>query len=190
MSPEQAVGRPTSPASDLYSLGVILYAILTGKSPYEVPPGSDRLQLVREAALVPPRQRDPSVPRALQAICLKAMAARPEDRYMTARALAEDLAKWLADEPISAFRERFSARLGRWARRHRAGVQAATAALVVIAMLATTAAVLVDQARRGEQAALARVTASLSAERARQGRGRGQPDSGPPGGGGLLHQDQ
>jgi len=166
MSPEQAVGRPTSPSSDLYSLGVILYAILTGKSPYPVPPSPDRLQLVREAALVPPRQRDPSLPRALQAICLRAMAARPEDRYMTPRALAEDLAKWLADEPVSAYRQGYSARLGRWARRHRAGVQAAALALVVIAVLATTAAVLVDQARRREQAALFRVTASLSAERA------------------------
>jgi len=166
MSPEQAVGRPTSPASDLYSLGVILYAIVTGNSPYDAPPGSDRLQLVREAVLVPPRQRDPSLPRALQAICLKAMAARPEDRYVTPRALAEDLAKWLADEPVSAYRQGYSARLGRWARRYRAGVQAATLALVVMAVLATTAAVLVDQARRGEQAALSRVTASLSAERA------------------------
>jgi len=166
MSPEQAVGLPTSPASDQYSLGAILYAILTGKSPYQVSPGSDRLQLVREAALVPPRQRDPSVPRALQAICLKAMAARPDDRYMTPRGLALDLAKWLADEPVSAYRQGYSARLGRWARRHRAGVQAATVALVVVAVLATTAAVLVDQARRGEQAALFRVTASLSAERA------------------------
>jgi len=166
MSPEQAAGRPTSPSSDLYSLGVILYAILTGKSPYPMPPGPDRLQLVREAALVPPRQRDPSLPRALQAICLKAMAARPEDRYMTPRALAEDLAKWLADEPVSAYRQGYSARLARWARRHRAGVQAATVALVGIAVLATTAAVLVDQARRGEQAALFRVKASLSAERA------------------------
>jgi len=166
MSPEQAVGRPTSPASDLYSLGAILYAILTGESPYQAAPGSDRLQVVREAALVPPRQRDPNLPRALQATCLKAMAARPEDRYMTPRALAEDLAKWLADEPVSAYRQGLSARLGRWARRHRAGVQAATVALVVMAVLATTAAVLVDHARRGEQAALVRVTASLSAERA------------------------
>jgi eukaryotic-like serine/threonine-protein kinase len=166
MSPEQALGRPTSPSSDLYSLGVILYAILIGKSPYAVPPGPDRLQLVREAALVPPRQRDPSLSRALQAICLKAMAARPEDRYMTPRALAEDLAKWLADEPVSAYRQGYSARLARWARRHRAGVQAATVALVVVAVLATTAAVRIDQARRGEQAALVRVTASLAAERA------------------------
>jgi serine/threonine-protein kinase len=166
MSPEQAVGQPSGPASDLYSLGVILYSILTGKSPYQVSAGCDRLQMVREGAIVPPRQRDPGVPKALQAICLKAMAARPDDRYMNARALAEDLAKWLADEPVSAYRQGYSARLGRWARRHRAGVQAAGAALVVVALLATTAAVLVDQARRGEQSALVRVTASLSAERA------------------------
>jgi serine/threonine-protein kinase len=166
MSPEQAAGRPISPSSDLYSLGVILYAILTGKSPYRRPPGPDQLQAVRAAELVPPRQRDPSLPRALEAICLKAMAARPEERYLTPRALAEDLAKWLADEPVSAYCQGYSARLARWARRHRAGVQAATVALVVVAVLATTAAVRIDQARRGEQAALVRVTASLAAERA------------------------
>ncbi len=190
MSPEQAVGRPTSPASDLYSLGVILYAILTGKSPYEVPPGSDRLQLVREAALVPPRQRDPSVPRALQAICLKAMAARPEERYMTARALAEDLAKWLADEPVSAYSPGILSPAGTVGAAAPGGSPGRDGGPG-------------GHCRAGHDRGRARRSGSpRRAGRARpghgvpfgrtrgQGGGRGQPDSGPPGGGGLLHQDQ
>jgi serine/threonine protein kinase len=129
MSPEQASGRLVGPASDLYSLGAILYSILTGKSPYRESPSADPLKPMREAALVPPRERDAGIPRPLEAICLKAMDARPEDRYSTARALAEDLARWLADEPISAHREGISARLARWTRRHRSSFQAAALAL-------------------------------------------------------------
>ncbi len=166
MSPEQASGKPSGPPSDLYALGVILYAILTGRSPYRESPPADPLKPVRDAAFVPPEQRDPGVPRALAAICMKAMAAQPEERYRSGRALGDDLTRWLADEPVSAYREGLSARLGRWARRHRARVQAAAAALVATAVLATTAAVVVDQARRGERSALIKVTGALSAERA------------------------
>jgi serine/threonine-protein kinase len=164
MSPEQACGRPANRPSDLYSLGVILYAILTGKSPYHESPPTDPLKPIRDAALVPPRERDASVPRALEAICLKAMAARPEDRYTTARVLGEDLASWLADEPVSAYREGVSARLTRWARRHRASVQAAALAVVAVAILASTAAVVVDQARRKVEAARTRLAQALGAE--------------------------
>ncbi len=166
MSPEQASGRPAGRASDLYSLGVILYAILTSKSPYHESPPADPLKPMREAALVPPRQRDLSVPRALEAICLRAMAARPEDRYSTARFLGEDVARWLADEPVAAYREGVSARLGRWARHHRPSVQAAALALLAVAVLASIAAVAVDQSRRRVEAARAQVMRSLAAETA------------------------
>ncbi len=94
------------------------------------------------------------------------MAARPEERYASARALADDLTRWLADEPVSSHREGLSARLGRSARRHRAGVQAGAAALAVTALFATTAALVVDRARRGERSALIRVIGALDAERA------------------------
>ncbi len=75
------------------------------------------------------------VPQALEAVCLKAMALRPEDRYPTARALAGDIEKWLADEPVSAWREPLRLWMGRWVRRHQARV-AAVATGVVVALLA------------------------------------------------------
>src|SRR5262249_31021709 len=89
MSPEQARGEPVGPAGDIFSLGLALYAIRPGQSAFGAASfrGADPLKAVREAAIVPPRARDPGVPRALEAVCLKALAARPEDRYPTARVL-------------------------------------------------------------------------------------------------------
>jgi serine/threonine protein kinase len=112
MSPEQARGQPVGPASDFFNLGLILYTILTGKLAFDRagPEGTDPLEVVRDATVLPPRRQDPSLPRALEAICLKALSARPEDRYGSARALAEDIEHWLADEPVSAWREPWSTR--------------------------------------------------------------------------------
>jgi serine/threonine protein kinase/Flp pilus assembly protein TadD len=129
MSPEQARGQPAGPASDIFSLGLILHAILTGKSAFDEASllGADPLAAVRAAAVVPPRRRKSSVPRALEAICLKALSARPEDRYASPRTLADDVTRWLADLPVTAWREPWPDRVRRWAKRHRTAV-AATAA--------------------------------------------------------------
>ncbi len=83
MSPEQAKGQPVGPPSDIFSLGLLLYAILTGKLAFDEASlqGSDPLKTVGDAEVVPPRHWDPKLPRALEAICLKALSARPEDRY-------------------------------------------------------------------------------------------------------------
>src|SRR5207237_2791734 len=82
----------------------------------------------------PPRQARREVPPALEAVCLKAMALKPEDRYSSARALADDLERWLADEPTTAHREPWPQRFARWGRRHRtAVVSGAVAVLPVLA---------------------------------------------------------
>jgi serine/threonine protein kinase len=173
MSPEQARGEPAGPAGDIFSPGLVLYAILTGQSAFDESSfrGADRLRAVREAALVPPRTRDPGLPRALEAICLKGLAARAGDRYPSARALGEDLARWLADEPVTAWREPLSLRARRWMRRHRSSVTAAVAALVAAVIgLAAVAAVQaranseLERAKSQIEKALARALAEEKAK--------------------------
>jgi serine/threonine-protein kinase len=94
------------------------------------------------------------------------MSREPGERYQTARALADDLEHWLADEPVSALPETTVQRMARWTRRHRAWALAATVALVIVAAVSTGAAVLIDHARRSEQKALQ--AAEQNAEAARQ----------------------
>jgi serine/threonine protein kinase len=104
MSPEQAAGRLDllGPASDVYSLGATLYSLLIGQPPVSDPDQGVVLQKVQRSDFPPPRRLRPDVPRALEAICLKAMALKPEERYATPRALADDVEHWLADEPVGA----------------------------------------------------------------------------------------
>ncbi len=131
MSPEQAAGEldRLGPRSDVYSLGAMLYCLLTGHPPFDGEV-DDVLRAVQGGAFPPPRQHEPMVDRALEAICLKSTSLRPTDRYGSARALADDVDRWLADEPVSARREPAAARLGRWARRHRTWVAGAAVLLV------------------------------------------------------------
>ncbi len=101
-SPEQAAGGIIAPASDIYSLGGTLYTILTNRGPVEeegIPAALDR---VRRGEFPRPTEVNPRVPKSLEAICLRAMALRPIDRYPTAKALAEDVERFLVNEPVSA----------------------------------------------------------------------------------------
>jgi serine/threonine protein kinase len=93
------------PASDIFSLGAILYAILTGAAPYRSGVPEEVLERVRCCEFPAPRQIKPLTPRALEAICSKAMAKVPRDRYGNALELAADVKRWLADEPVMAWRE-------------------------------------------------------------------------------------
>jgi len=133
MSPEQAAGdeNAVGPPADIYSLGATLYHILTGRKPFE---GSNLLQVldrVQRGEFLRPSQVISKTPKPLEAICLKAMATKPEDRYASAQDLAADVEHWLADEPVVAWKEPVSARAWRWVRRHRTLVTSAALALIV-----------------------------------------------------------
>jgi len=135
MSPEQAAGHldQLGPASDIYGLGATLYVLLTGRVPI---PNSGKLEMLEKARKgdwLPPRQVKKETPAALDAICCKAMALRPEDRYATALDLAADVENWLADEPVKAHRESYADQASRWMRRHRTGVTAAVGNVLLMA---------------------------------------------------------
>ena len=133
MSPEQAAGRiaELGPASDVYSLGTTLYCLLTGRAPFTDTDIADLLRKVERGDFPPPRKLENWIDPALEAICLKAMATDPAQRYRTPRTLADDLEHWLADEPVSAWREPLVRRLRRWGRRHRLVVTGLAATLLV-----------------------------------------------------------
>jgi serine/threonine-protein kinase len=150
MSPEQAEGDldRLGPRSDVYSLGATLYCLLTGKPPQEGDV-AEVLRAVQKGDFRPPRQIDTSIDRALEAVCLKAMSTKPGDRYATPKFLADEIERWLAGEPVSAWPEPWTARARRRLTRHRTLV-AAGAAAVAVAM-AGLAAVLVVQSHANQQ---------------------------------------
>jgi serine/threonine-protein kinase len=155
MSPEQAGGLITQvgPQSDVYSLGATLYCLLTGRPPQEAPDVEEMLGRTQRGEVTPPRQINPCVPRALEAIAMKAMALKPDDRYKSARALADDVERWLADEPVTAWRDHPLERARRWMRHRRTTV--AVMGVSVLAALVGLAAVLAvsTQANRALTAA-------------------------------------
>jgi serine/threonine-protein kinase len=138
MSPEQAEGRLDllGPATDVYGLGVTLYAVLAGHAPFDGENVGEILMKVRRGEFPRPRSVQPRVPRALEAICLKAMALGQSDRYSNPRDLALDIEHWLADEPVAACREPWPDRLGRWVRKHQTLVTSAAAMLLMAACAA------------------------------------------------------
>jgi serine/threonine-protein kinase len=147
MSPEQAGGDlgALGPRSDVYSLGATLYCLLTGKPPFAGDDAGTILRAVQRGEATPLRSLDPTIDPALEAVCKKAIALQPVDRYPTPKALAGDIERWMADEPLSAWREPFSRRARRWARRNRSA--AMTVAAAVLVALAGTAVVLAVQTR-------------------------------------------
>jgi hypothetical protein len=164
MAPEQAEGRLDllGPATDVYGLGAILYEILAGRPPFR---GDDTAAVLRLVAHDPPprpRSVEKGAPAALEAVCLKALAKSPAERYATAKELAAEAERWLADEPVGAYRDPLATRARRWAGRHRTLVSAAAVLLVAGLLGVSAGAILLDRARAETE------RQRLEAERQRQ----------------------
>jgi serine/threonine protein kinase len=146
MSPEQAAGRLDllGPGSDVFSLGATLYEILTGQPPYR---GGDVLGKARTADYQLPLALNRDIPRPLEAVCLKALAARIENRYATAGDLAQDIERYLADEPVTAMKESLLTRGSRWLRRNRAAALTAIASLLLFSVSVTGFAIIINHER-------------------------------------------
>jgi serine/threonine protein kinase/tetratricopeptide (TPR) repeat protein len=168
MPPEQAEGRLdlVDQRSDVYGLGAILYEILTGRPPFT---GDDTPSLICQIIYDPParpRQVVPATPLALEAVCLKALSKRPADRYASAGELAREVQRWLADEPVAAYREPLATRLGRWARRHKPAVAGAAVLLLTAVVALSASTVLISREQR--QTEVQRQRAEVSFRQARQ----------------------
>jgi eukaryotic-like serine/threonine-protein kinase len=174
MPPEQTSTKSgkVGPASDVYGVGAILYCLLTGRPPFHAETIEDLLLLLRDAEPVSPRLLNPSVPRDLETICLKCLEKDPARRYPTAQALADELGRFIRDEPIHARPQNATAKLWRWCRR-RPAVTALSASvlllLILVAISSSLAAWRVNRARASEQKAnrdLRETVSSLEFQRA------------------------
>ncbi len=142
MPPEQAAGIPNlTPACDIFSLGATLYKLLVGQAPYTGDSARDTLTRARYGSFTAPREVKSDVPVGLDAICRKAMAIDPASRYLTASEIADDIERWLADEPIKARKETRLECCGRWIRHHREWTMAIVLTLAVISTVVSLAAV-------------------------------------------------
>jgi tRNA A-37 threonylcarbamoyl transferase component Bud32 len=169
MSPEQASNLAPTPASDIYSLGATLFKLLTGANPVI----GETLAEVK-ANIIDGRTKrlldlTPGTPKALDAICHKAMALRPNERYGTAIELARDVERYLADEPVSAYTESRSAQVARFVRRHRVATQVAAVGLIACAAIVGVSAIwLARLARNERQAHESASAAHIAAEASRR----------------------
>ncbi len=154
MSPEQALARPggVDHRTDVYSLGITLYELLTLEPAF---PGRDRQELLRQIAFEeprPPRRLNAALPEELETIVLKAVGKEPAERYGTAQELADDLARYLRDEPIRAKRPTLWQRFKKWSRRHRGAVVFALLAgallLVLSVAILAVSNVVIERERR------------------------------------------
>jgi WD40 repeat protein/serine/threonine protein kinase len=150
MAPEQAKGasKEIGPATDVHALGVILYELLTGRPPFKGDSSLDTLEQVRTQEPKPVRQLERQVPRDLETICLKCLEKEPHQRYATAQALADDLRRFLQNEPILA---RPPGVLGKLVKRVRRKPALATLVAVCVMLVFASVTVFLLLARLAEK---------------------------------------
>lgn len=164
MAPEQAsVGEhPLTQASDVWGLGAILYELLTGRPPFEGSSAVETLDLLRKGRLEAPSRYLPVAP-DLEAICLKCLTMDPSARYPDARALADDLGRYVEGREVSVRPLTSVRRIGRWARRE--PWLAATASIAILALIVGMAATSLQWMRAERNAAVAQSNAVESSAR-------------------------
>ncbi len=169
MAPEQAEGKQdqTDARTDVYGLGAILYEILTGQPPFHAKSTQELLGKVRRESPRPPRQVNPDVAAPLEAICLKALSKLPAQRYSSAADLAQEVQRYLADEPVLAYPEPWTRHAARWARKHRTVVATAAGLLLAATTALAISTVLIARERneakfQGQQAREANAALSIS----------------------------
>ena len=166
MSPEQAEGnrRILDHHTDIYSLGVTLYELLTLQTPFD---SDDRHKLIHEiidGEVRPPRGLSPAIPRDLETIVQKAMATEPQGRYVAAQDVADDLRRFLEEKPIQARRPTLATRATKWARRHRTLVRSTAVfgilLVAAILLLLSVSNVLITEERNEKDKALSSARAA------------------------------
>jgi serine/threonine protein kinase len=175
MPPEQALGHldALDQRSDVYGLGAILYELITGQPPFGSKRGAggqteesdtdETLRQVVEEAAVSPRQLVSSTPPALEAVCLKALAKNPADRYPSAKDVAQEIERWLADEPVAAYPEPWTTKSRRWIGKHRTLV---TGLLLIMLGIVTGVVLWQRELQRREREMLALERAAEGSEKA------------------------
>ncbi|HAB19271.1 MAG TPA: serine/threonine-protein kinase [Verrucomicrobiota bacterium] len=138
LSPEQISGSQAkiTVASDLFSLGVVFYGLLTGQHPFTASDDLKILERIRHDEPTSPRRLNPAIDRDLETICLKCLEKDPAKRYATVGAFVDDLERWQRHEPVAARPARWTERTAKWVRRH--PVRTITAAAIVLTLLSPT----------------------------------------------------
>jgi eukaryotic-like serine/threonine-protein kinase len=149
MAPEQveADNALIDTRTDVYGLGAILYEILTAQTPATGSTLGEVYGKIRAGNFPKPHELEPNAPRALEAICSKAMELDPSNRYRRAEDLAEDVRRWIVDEPVSVYRDPFAVRSLRWVRRHRTFATSLASMVLLTVIGLSVGIVLIGEAR-------------------------------------------